>query len=91
MAQSPFEAGVKKNMDNFSLGCNSNWILFFSAFTIRVVGDWILIDCPNGLRVKVDNASTVYVTLDKDKTAGETIHGLCGNNNGIPSMEGMKQ
>ena len=52
------------------------------------MADWILIDCSVGLRVKVDAASTIYVTLDKDKTVGENVHGLCGNNNGVPEMEG---
>ena len=62
----------------------------FPAFTISVIGDWTLIECPNGLRVKVDRASTVYVTLDKDKSAGQKVRGLCGNNNGIPDIPGTR-
>jgi len=53
-----------------------------------VVGDWILLECMNGLRVKVDHASTVYVTLDKNKSAGKSVRGLCGNNNGNPNIPG---
>jgi len=58
---------------------------------VSVVGDWIMLECPNGLRVKVDHASTVYVTLDKDKSAGRDVRGVCGNNNGNPSMPGKMQ
>ncbi|XP_052224799.1 SCO-spondin-like [Dreissena polymorpha] len=56
------------------------------SFTVSVIGDWVLLESASGLRVKADHASTVYVTLDKSKTAEHQVRGLCGNNNGVPGI-----
>ncbi|KAH3783362.1 hypothetical protein DPMN_161299, partial [Dreissena polymorpha] len=60
------------------------------AFTVSVIGDWVLLESASGLRVKADHASTVYVTLDKSKTAEHQVRGLCGNNNGVPGIPGER-
>ncbi|KAH3832339.1 hypothetical protein DPMN_105624 [Dreissena polymorpha] len=71
-------------------GWNWNWNWNWNhAPPLFFQRDWVLLESASGLRVKADHASTVYVTLDKSKTAEHQVRGLCGNNNGeLPALCG---
>ncbi|XP_021363866.1 SCO-spondin-like [Mizuhopecten yessoensis] len=56
-----------------------NGITFLQRFNL-----WIMIKTQE-FRMKVDDKSTVYVTVDKDIASNEEIQGLCGLNNGDAS------
>ena len=55
---------------------------------MSILGDWIMIASPMGVRVKTDDQNTIYVTVDKTNTEGETIRGLCGDSDGDNSIAG---